>query len=116
MVQDLSFIGGNVRRYRKQSELTQQQLAEKAGVSVELIGRIERSRITPSLSMLARIADSLALSLVDLVDGGGDRDSGFEATFSHTVSLLKRRASHRDLLLVCDFVESLHRYDDVGDR
>ncbi len=46
--------------------LTQEELAEKVGVSRAYMGYIEQGRNTPSLEILEKIARNLKISLSDL--------------------------------------------------
>lgn len=51
-------ISNNIRKLRFfANEMTQQQLAEKAGVSRQTIIAIEAGKYTPSLELAFRIAD-----------------------------------------------------------
>lgn len=52
-------LGDRIKHYRKLQRLTQEQLAEKADLSLNFIGLIEIGRSTPSLKSLARIANAL---------------------------------------------------------
>lgn len=56
-------IADNVRLYRKQRNLTQLELAEKADLSVDSIKRLERGNRTMSLENFMRIADALDVPL-----------------------------------------------------
>ncbi|MGD0835465.1 MAG: helix-turn-helix transcriptional regulator [Polyangia bacterium] len=47
--------------------LTQEELAERAGIHVTTIGKIERGRQVPSLALFALLAKALACSPVDLL-------------------------------------------------
>ena len=40
-----NYIGENIRTYRARANLTQQQLADKVGVSWEMISRYERQEV-----------------------------------------------------------------------
>lgn len=64
---ELAQIGKNVRAIRKERGLTQQVLAERADLSVDMLGGIERGVFTPSLQALNRIAVALEVPLEDLV-------------------------------------------------
>ena len=44
-------------------DLTQQELATKAGVSVDVVGKIEREETKPSLETLHRLSQALQVSL-----------------------------------------------------
>jgi putative transcriptional regulator len=57
----------HVRRYRKQmSELTQQQLADKVGVSRQTILSIESGRYNPSVGLAIRIAEVFSVPVEEL--------------------------------------------------
>jgi len=60
--------GGNpVRVWREHRGLTQQQLAEAAGISVPYLSQIESGKRRGSADVLAAIAKELGLSLDDVV-------------------------------------------------
>ena len=44
---------------RTENQLTQEALAEKAGISYEYVNRIENYRALPSLKVLAQVASAL---------------------------------------------------------
>jgi len=44
---DYRSIGENIRKYRKTKKMTQETLAERAGLSVNYIGSIERGEKLP---------------------------------------------------------------------
>ncbi|MCM1083961.1 MAG: helix-turn-helix domain-containing protein [Clostridium sp.] len=60
-------IADNVRLYRKQRNLTQLELAERADLSVDSIKRVERGSRTMSLENFMRITDALNIPLTYLL-------------------------------------------------
>ena len=60
-------FGRNVRRARRQAELTQEQLAFEAEIDLTYLGGIERGKRNPSLLVMARIADALSVPLQKLL-------------------------------------------------
>jgi transcriptional regulator with XRE-family HTH domain len=62
-------LGARVRIYRKLSRLTQEKLAEKAGLAPTYISDVERGRENISVDALARIAKALGVGLADLFEG-----------------------------------------------
>ena len=54
-------LGLNIAYYRKKRGLTQEQLAEKAGVERSRISKTEIAWIGTSLDMVYRIADALEI-------------------------------------------------------
>lgn len=69
----------NVRRYRFEAgEMTQQQLADRSGVTRQTIVSIEKGNYNPSVELALRLAKVLGTSVERLfeIDGreqGGDR-------------------------------------------
>lgn len=61
-----SLFGRRLRQLRLQRKLTQERLAEGAGVSVDLISNIERGINAPSFETLERLAESLHVSVKEL--------------------------------------------------
>ena len=64
-------IGGNILFLRKKHGWSQQQLAKRVGTSGPIIGRYERSEITPSVEVAKKMADTLGVTLDYLVDNTG---------------------------------------------
>lgn len=60
-------VGARLREWRKRRGLTQEQLAERAGLSYKFVGEVERGMGNPTLETLGRLADALHLDLADLV-------------------------------------------------
>ena len=51
----------NLRRIRHDRQLTQEELAHRAGLSARYIGAIERANKSASVTILGRIADALGV-------------------------------------------------------
>ena len=60
-------MGKNVRMYRIQTGMNQEELAEKVGCSRSHIGQIENNRGIPSLEMIVNIANALHTTVDQLV-------------------------------------------------
>lgn len=71
---DWSSIGRNIRYYRLEQDLRQEDLAEAIGLSGNYIGMVERGEKIPSLETLVAILNVLHISadmvLTDVVDTG----------------------------------------------
>lgn len=60
-------FGAIVRALREKQGLTQDQLAERAGVSATYIGFIERGDNVPTLTIILQIASALKVRSSDLL-------------------------------------------------
>lgn len=59
---DKMLIGDRIREVRKSKGLTQEQLAEKADMSVNFLGEIERNQKLPGLYIFTNIITALDIS------------------------------------------------------
>jgi len=64
-------ITNQIRRLRFDNKMTQQQLADKAGVTRQTIIAIEAGKYSPSLALAFRIADALGVSIQDVFQYNG---------------------------------------------
>lgn len=55
-------LGKRVKQQRKLAQLTQEQLAEKAGISFAFVGHIERGTRKASLETFVKLANALKVS------------------------------------------------------
>jgi transcriptional regulator with XRE-family HTH domain len=69
MPTDAQRLGARLRDARKAAGLSQAELAEQVGLSVESVSRAERGSITPTVWTLVRFADVLRLDLAKLIRG-----------------------------------------------
>ncbi len=60
-------LGARMKQLRQARRLTQEQLAERAGLSYKFIGEVERGRGNPTLTTLAGISEALGVGLTDLL-------------------------------------------------
>ncbi|WIV19311.1 MULTISPECIES: helix-turn-helix domain-containing protein [Paenibacillus] len=60
-------LARRIRAFRKLKGVTQQSLAEQTGISLAMLGMIERGTRVPTEEQLVRIADVLAISLSEFI-------------------------------------------------
>lgn len=60
-------VGRAIRAIRRDREITQEELAEKAGLHFTWISRIESETVNPSIDTLAQLSRGLGVSLADLI-------------------------------------------------
>ncbi|TZE81977.1 helix-turn-helix domain-containing protein [Calorimonas adulescens] len=71
-------IGANIKKYRKQAGLTQQELADKANISRSYLADVENGRYNPSLETLNSIAKVLNIKVSDILNGDTDKEIQFK--------------------------------------
>jgi transcriptional regulator with XRE-family HTH domain len=57
----------NLRRKRHDQHMTQEELAERAGLSARYVGAIERGDVSASVTVLGQIAEALGVEPGDLL-------------------------------------------------
>lgn len=65
MVNVLKLFGKRLRKLRKDKGLTQEELADLAGLHPTFIGAVERGVKNPSLKSISKIAEALEIDLRD---------------------------------------------------
>ena len=102
---DLTSIGKNLRKIRTEKRMMQETLAEKANLSSNYIGMIERGEKIPSLVSLIRLANALDVTadmlLCDVLTASYEvKNSVFSGDdFSITHSII-HKGHHLKLLTV----------------
>ena len=60
-------VGRNAARIRREKQLTQEQLAERSGLSQQYISGLERGQRNPTIVTVYEIACALGVSHLDLL-------------------------------------------------
>ena len=60
-------IADNLRQIRAKNRISQDELAEKSGISQQYICKIENEKVNPSIYILFTIASSLNVPVNDLI-------------------------------------------------
>jgi len=61
-------LGARIKALRKQQGWSQEQLAERVGISTQYVSNIERGKENPTLDLLLRLAEVLRVAPVDIFD------------------------------------------------
>lgn len=96
-------IGKAIADRRKAVSLTQDELAQKLGVGLEAISRMERGQIMPSITRLVEVAEALECPVQDLLLLGSDRIMDFGIKLAGKLSQL----SPQDRDMVLDIIDKL---------
>lgn len=67
MIASRDIVAANVERIRKRRNLSQQELAQKAGVRQPMVSKIERAKHDPQCETLDRLAEALDVSAAELL-------------------------------------------------
>jgi putative transcriptional regulator len=62
-------LGRNIARFRTTAGLTQEELAERAGISTRYIQDLERGLYVPTVFLANRLRQSLSVTWDDLLQG-----------------------------------------------
>jgi transcriptional regulator with XRE-family HTH domain len=59
-------FGLKLRRIRRDRDMTQEQLAERCGISADYVSNMERGNKNPSFEMIAKLAEVLEVEVSEL--------------------------------------------------
>src|ERR1700753_1990268 len=76
-------------RVSRVARMTQEDLSERAHISVSFLSMIERGERSPHLETLAKIAEALEVRLADLFLGDND-ESGVEAVYRPLIEACRK--------------------------
>ena len=107
-------IGENIRHYRIQKHLTQEETAEKLGVSFQAVSSWERNEYLPETEHLIQLAGILDVSVSMLAENrpylSGTKDTLYQ--WEHMKTFVKTTAKScrmTETLKALDFAEEAHR-------
>src|SRR5690349_20574438 len=83
-------IGPHIRTARQAAKMTLAEVARESGLSVGYLSEVERSRLTPSLSALKKIADVLKIPASKVMF-----EFGGKAFANSDVGVVRRHARKR---------------------
>ncbi len=86
-------IGENIRAFRKKNDLTQEELAERLGVTYQSVSRWENGTTYPDLELLPSISEVLGVTVDDLL---GMPQIEKEKRAEETLDELRRECIKRD--------------------
>ena len=80
-------IGKFIASLRKNKKMTQGQLAEKMGVSINAVSKWERGLSFPDVSLYKKLCDELNISIEELING--EKDNSDKAKEKAILSVVK---------------------------
>ncbi len=78
-------IGTFIAKLRKEKKLTQEQLAEKLGVTSKSISRWENGVCLPDFSLLKNLSDILGVTINELMSGEKIKDEKYQERFEENI-------------------------------
>ena len=86
---DQNKSGKFIAKLRKEKNMTQEQLAEKMGVSINAVSKWERGLSFPDVSLYKKLCKELSINIEELING--ERDSSDEAKENAIISTIKEK-------------------------
>jgi transcriptional regulator with XRE-family HTH domain len=94
-------LGKTIRQIRRQRKMTQEDLAEIAGVNVKHLGEVERGKGNPTLQFLLKIAGALGTEMNDLFVASPAQEDKTSFTLGEIYNLIRKLDQTR--------IEKLHK-------
>ena len=83
-------LGKTVRQLRRQRKMTQEDLAEIAGVNVKHLGEVERGKGNPTLQFLLKVSSALQVGLLSLFFDGPTPEPEDAVHYEEIMTLVRR--------------------------
>ena len=100
---DIIKIGRFIAEKRKEKKLTQEELAEKLGVTSKTISRWENGNYMPDISLLKSLSEELGITVNDLISGEKvDEDhyqEKLEENIINTIDYTSKKVSEKNKLI-----------------
>ena len=99
-------IGSYISKKRREKNLTQEQLAEKLGVSNKTISKWENGKCMPDYSIIEQVCRELSVTLPELMDGEDAAEDSVRVYDDEQILDLLRRTQEleRQKGVLCGFV------------
>ncbi|MBR5289198.1 MAG: helix-turn-helix transcriptional regulator [Clostridia bacterium] len=108
---DYKLLGEKVTQYRRQMNMTQQQLADRTRLSTETIGRIEKGKTKLSLENAVLLAKGMGVSLDALTDESTSilyPNAKNDSELLHARALLEKANRHIEQAMECLNEKPIH--------
>lgn len=97
-------LGKRIRSLRQKQGLTQEILAEAAGISGKYLGEVERGEMNVSIQVMKKLADALCIQLADIIE---NRHESSEVVLRNELVSLIETASEGDLRLIYKLIRGV---------
>lgn len=105
-------IGENVSRFRKEINISQRELGRRAGISGQMVSKIENNLSQPSIETLNKIATALGITVNDLI-----KNDTIDITNMNDDEKLSSKTIPEIFSEMCDIMcNELCRYADTVDE
>lgn len=108
---DQEKIGKFIAKLRKNKKMTQEQLAEKMGVSINAVSKWERGLSFPDVSLYKKLCHELDISIEELINGEkGISEAAKEKAIISTIeekNKIKQKSKTKIYLLIIIFIFTL---------
>ena len=108
----MNMIGYNIRRFRQDNNLTQEELANRLGMKKQTVSSWEAGRTEPTLGQCSSMARIFGVTVDELVSGEGDfticlkganddteeKDEAYEQDFEPLIAYMKMPRDRRKMI------------------
>jgi transcriptional regulator with XRE-family HTH domain len=104
----------NLVKYRKQSQLLQRELAEKAAISVEQIKKYEAGKSQPTLDVIKRLSQTLGIPSDTLIFDDNERAPSNARLLSQFQTISNFTAQEQEhIAIFLDAYIKKHRFEEM---
>lgn len=99
-------FGKRIQEIRKRQNFSQEQVAEKAGISSNYLSRIECGKENPTFDMLIKLSEALAAELCEMFDFGHNVNAG---KLREVIKIFSQKADEQTLRRVYQMIKIMYK-------
>jgi len=103
-------LGRNVLKFRKQRDLSLEELAQRSGVSKAMLSQVEQEKVNPTVAVVWKIAHGLGVSIHELLGSPEETKRRIEVTRKENATVLREESCEVQILSPIEMAEDLEFY------
>lgn len=108
---DYTIVGKRIQQYRLAIGKTQEELADKAGISANYLSNLETGQAAGRLDKYFNVAQALGVTVDMLINNISDQDFSNDRLFSNQIYPFISQLSINQRKMLVDFIELLSTYN-----
>ena len=102
-------LGRNVLKFRKQRDLSLEELAQRSGVSKAMLSQVEQEKVNPTVAVVWKIAHGLGVTIHELL-GTEETKRRIEVARKENATVLREESCEVQILSPIEMAEDLEFY------
>ena len=103
-------LGRNVLKFRKQRDISLDELAQRSGVSKAMLSQVEQEKVNPTVAVVWKISHGLGVTIHELLGTEENNRRRVEVTRKENATILREESCEVQILSPIEMAEDLEFY------